>query len=112
MQEGSPEPSNPIIRHQGDLSITWHCGKQRGTGPGSSVPDTPAKSRCFLAHPEAPAGQSRAKGRTREAAALLCSSRKELLQQTSPAPSLQPIPSSCFAIHSHTDSPGPGISSV
>lgn len=79
---------------------------------GESVPDTLAKSRRFLAHPDAPAGQSRAGGRTGETAALLCSSEEQLLQQTAPAPSLQPIPSSCFATHSHTGSPGLGTSSV
>lgn len=108
MQEGSPEPSNPIIRHQGDPSITWHSERQRGPAAGESVPDTPAKSRHFLAHPSAPARQSRARGRTGDVVALLCSSKEEPLQQAALAPSLQPIPSSSFATHSHTDSPDIG----
>lgn len=71
MQEGSPEPSNPVIRHQRDPDITRHGGKQRGPRMGESVPDTPAKSCLSLAHPDAPARQSRAGGGTGERSALL-----------------------------------------
>lgn len=108
MQEGSPEPSNPIIRHQGDLSITWHGKKKRGPAAGESVPDTPAKSRCVFAHPNAPARQSRA-GEGPEMW-LLCfvPPRRSHLSKQLWYPPLRPIPSSSFATHSRTDSPGIG----
>lgn len=54
----SPEPSNPLILHQGDPSTTWGHGKWRGPGAGESAPSTDVKSLCFLAHPKTLPGLS------------------------------------------------------